>query len=358
MKKMFRLQMLPARKGDALWIQYGDQQNPSNILIDGGNTGTGPRIVEQIEQLPAGKRHIELLVVSHVDGDHIEGILELLANPDLDVTFGDIWFNGWRHFKDCDLEDFGPAQGEQLTAKLIEMKAPWNAHLKKKAIVIPDEGDLPIVELDGGMKLTLLSPTKQKLAELKPKWEAECKKAHLIPGEDETKKEVKPEGYESMGVIDIEELAEAPFKEDVSEANGASIAFVAEFDNRRVLFSGDAHPSVLLDGINRMVPQEGKRLRLNCVKMPHHGSKGNIMRELIEKLECPRYLFSTNGVQFKHPDKESVARVLMYGGGNADFVFNYKTKCNEVWDEEGWMEEYQYTVQYPGDGEDGIAVDI
>jgi hypothetical protein len=33
---IFRIDMLPGREGDCLWIEYGDEDRPRRILIDGG----------------------------------------------------------------------------------------------------------------------------------------------------------------------------------------------------------------------------------------------------------------------------------------------------------------------------------
>ena len=37
---MLRIEMLPAENGDCLWIEYGEENSPHRILIDGGTHGT------------------------------------------------------------------------------------------------------------------------------------------------------------------------------------------------------------------------------------------------------------------------------------------------------------------------------
>jgi len=37
---MLRIEMLPARNGDALWIEYGDAESPRRIIVDGGTEGS------------------------------------------------------------------------------------------------------------------------------------------------------------------------------------------------------------------------------------------------------------------------------------------------------------------------------
>ena len=38
--KFFTLEMLPARHGDCLWLEYGDDEGTSRIVVDGGPVGT------------------------------------------------------------------------------------------------------------------------------------------------------------------------------------------------------------------------------------------------------------------------------------------------------------------------------
>ena len=89
--------MLPAREGDCLWIEYGDPARPRRILIDGGRKSAYAELKRRFADLPRAQRAFELLILSHVDADHIEGLLELAADPQLAVTFKDVWFNGEQH---------------------------------------------------------------------------------------------------------------------------------------------------------------------------------------------------------------------------------------------------------------------
>ncbi len=37
---IFTLELLPARFGDAIWVEYGDPRSPHRMLIDGGARST------------------------------------------------------------------------------------------------------------------------------------------------------------------------------------------------------------------------------------------------------------------------------------------------------------------------------
>ena len=78
MRSLFSLELLPAKDGECLWIEYGDPGNPSRILIDAGRAGTHKEVLRRIESA-AAPVHFELIVITHVDLDNIGGVLKLLA---------------------------------------------------------------------------------------------------------------------------------------------------------------------------------------------------------------------------------------------------------------------------------------
>ncbi len=335
--------MLPAREGDCLWIRYGDAKKPHQILIDGGRAATAKELKARFAKLPANQKSFELLIITHVDRDHIEGVLSLLEDPKLSLRFKDIWFNGYDHLQDVALETFGAVQGERLSAALIKGQLPWNVKWKRKAVCLPKKG-LKSLKLAGGLTLTLLSPDREKLTKLIPVWEKECKKAGLIPGIGSKPSELK--GIESFGGIDIEQLAASPFHDDGGAPNGSSIAVLAQYKKKKVLLAGDAHADRLIASI-KTLKKSAKRLKLDAFKVAHHASEHNLSAELVKLLDCRRYLVSTNGSYFKHPTAAALARLVKFGGKNATVFFNYNTKYTKPWNKDTWKTKYGYDVVFP-----------
>ncbi len=97
---MFRLEMLPARCGDCLLLEYGPPGASRLVVIDGGLGETAAVLWNRLEGLRhergAETLEIELLVVTHIDNDHIVGIIALLKAAHPTLMIHDIWFNG-RH---------------------------------------------------------------------------------------------------------------------------------------------------------------------------------------------------------------------------------------------------------------------
>lgn len=335
--------MLPAREGDCLWIRYGEARKPYQVLIDGGRSATGKVLSSRFTDLPRDRRTFEVLIITHIDRDHIEGILRLLEDHKLGVTFKDIWFNGYDHLRNAQLETFGAVQGERLSTALINRKLPWNRLWKGKAVCLGTNG-LKQVGLAGGMQLTVLSPDREKLEKLIPVWKKECRDAGLIPGARPSRAS-RPD-LEQFGSIDIEQLAASPFKTDRAEPNGSSIAVLAEYRGKRVLLLGDAHCDRIIKSV-RVLNKGSRRLKVDALKIAHHGSEGNLSAEVLKLLNCPRYLISTNGSYFKHPSPAALARVVRFGGGKFTLYFNYRTPQTEVWDNPTWQKKYGFKTVYP-----------
>lgn len=355
---MFRIEAFPAGHGDCLLLEYGDQGAPHRILIDGGTTGTAARLKRRFADVPHADRDLELLVVTHVDGDHIAGILKLLEDEPSPLRSDDIWFNGWRHLPQGQLEPLGPVQGERLTDYLVRPSTQWNVGFSREAVMIRENAPLPRVTLPGGMKLTVLSPGQEELATLRPVWECEARKAGLDPcalRPEEEDPDTRPSGLEVLGATelpDVEALADAPFEEDPSKANGTSIVLLAEFAGHSVLLTGDAHADVVAASIDRLLAERGKsRLKLDLLKLPHHGSKANTSRDLLSRVDCADYLVSTNGSYHQHPDAEAISRVIVHGGSAPRLHFNYLSKHNKVWQTRRLMDRHGYEAVYPsGEG--------
>jgi hypothetical protein len=360
---VFRIDMLPAAQGDALWIEYGDELDPTRVLIDGGTKGSwdeGLRV--RIEGLPPEKRHFALLVDTHIDADHIDGALALLEDETLGATFGEVWFNGWRHLPET-LEPLGPVAGEKLTDAIVNLGIPWNDAFGGEAVVVPDQGELPRAELAGGLAVTVLGPGLHQLADLRPVWKEAVEEAGLDPDKPRPAPEPEeelPGGLEELGIApNVAALVASPFTQDSAEPNGSSIVLLLEHDGKSALVTGDAFPSVVLAGVNRLLAERGvPRLELDAFKVPHHGSRSNLSPALLAALDCRDHLFSTNGTQTKHPHPESVARVIDATGPESRLFFNYTTTFNEPWADDALEAQHEYSTRFPDAGADGLSVAV
>lgn len=359
--------MLPAGHGDALWIEYGDPARPHRAIVDGGTGPTYDVLRARVAALDPSDRRFELMVVTHIDADHIEGMIRLLQDERLGMDIGDLWFNGWPQLP---LDVFAPAQGEVLSALLVDLGIPWNRAFDGGPVSVPEgEAPLPVVELEGGLRLTVLGPSRAELASLQLVWEREIRAAGLDPGAPGTGRELlfRTRRLHVPGVEyalpaarpDVDALASADDRPDESEANASSITLLAEHDGRRLLLAGDAVPPVYDVGLARAVAERGgDLLDVDAVKLPHHGSRRNVQGSSVALVRSRRFLFSSNGAYYRHPDPEAVARVLAQPGDDRTLFFNYRTEENEMWDEPALMEAWRYRAVYPEPGSVGMRVEV
>jgi hypothetical protein len=358
MTEPLEIQFLPANEGDAIWVRWGKGRQ---LLIDAGKDGAGKRLRARLEDLPKSRRIFELLVVTHVDADHIGGVITSLIDPGpLDgLKFKDLWFNGWSHIngKQPTLEPMGGAQGEILTNWIRDTKTPWNKAFGGGAVV--RESPLRRVELADGMAITVLGPPSERFAALIPKWQENVrdaiKKGRL--------KRVSP-GLEAMGrpkptkpklatAAALEKLANTRFTSDTAPANGSSICLLLEYGERRVLLTGDAYAHDVVDGLALVKP---KPQSIDLVKLAHHGSQNNTSDELVDAVRCRQWVVSTNGTLHFHPDASTIARVLRAKRTpRPQLVFNEPSTYNSWWDDDELRSRFHYKTVM-GTPEDGVTV--
>jgi hypothetical protein len=298
-----RIEMLPVAYGDALLVEYGSEP-VRRVLIDAGPQHTYDDAVRsRLLALPDAQRAFELLVVTHIDSDHIDGAVMVMQDPALGMSFRDVWFNGWRHIATA--PTFGPHQGEWLGALLDPER--WNTAFGGDTIVVPPDGPLPCVELAGGLRLTVVSPGPDQLDDLRREWVRVLSDAGVEPGDHQAALERlsrRPQFTPSPTFA-------RPLTRDNSEANGSSIALVAELGPWCVLLTGDAFAPVLAANLRRLAVERGvERMRFDAVKLAHHGSRQNVSADLLAAMDCRRFLVSTNGDKFRHPDAEAIELIL------------------------------------------------
>lgn len=353
--------MLPAEEGDALWIEYGSKTKPRRILIDGGVLKTYATLRSRIDDL-GRRRRFELMVVTHIDNDHIDAMVKLLAGK-TEFEVGDFWFNAWDQIKE---DRLGPKQGEMLSSFIDERGFAHNAMADAGPIGIPSDPDRKLVshELPGGMVITVLGPRAADLTKLRKEWKRVIENAGLEPGGEFTgaKLAEKAPRYtkDRLGSRppNVERWANRAFSEDGSPANGSSISLLLEYEGRSALLTGDARSDSLCDGIDRLLAERDvDKLTVDVFKLPHHGSKNNVSNEVTRRLDAKNFLVSSSGRRFHHPDDDAIARVLLHSE-HPVLQFNYHSKDNEDWGRSNWMQELEYETVYPEDGSSGLVVDL
>lgn len=296
----FTFEALNAAEGDCLLLHHGPANARRHIVIDGGPRATWecslkPRLealrdehgLDEGEPLP-----IELLVVSHIDNDHIQGVAAMLDELSRERgrapwKLANLWCNTF----DDKLSTHevaalarldaggaaGVAEGRAVRDLSITLKIPRNGPLRvfpaglvAYAAAAPAAPHLAFGEL----KLTVLSPTVEELTKLQADWDQ----------------------YLREHAAEVSRGGAAAAARDTSVPNRSSIILLAEAGGRRVLLPGDARADQIREGLARagLLPAGG-RCEVDVLKLPHHGSIRNADAELFERVRAKHYVISANG---------------------------------------------------------------
>jgi beta-lactamase superfamily II metal-dependent hydrolase len=355
---MFNVHLLPGGFGDAILIEYG-KRVPRYILVDGGPYYNFGEVLKGMKRVAPGLKTLELLVVTHIDIDHIDGLLVWLNQETLPVRIKDVWFNGYAQMEEFVKEDqLGVLQGELFSQVLKNHRLPHNKAFGGKAVVGRDLANLPSIRLMTGMMITVLAPRPEGLTRMLSVWD---KALEDIGDEAAVKARLESDHRYNQDLGDllgddtIPEMMEAISPHDTSPANQSSIAFMAEFEGKRLLMAGDSPTRDLLPALDTL-KGNAPTLYLDAWKLAHHGSRKSNQPEIMANVHCPKVLVSSDGKRYKHPDKECIAKLLKYQQGPTTFYFNYRSESNGFWDDPALQSRFHFETRYPPDGETGITI--
>lgn len=319
--------VLKALYGDSIILTYGLEQK-NHILIDGGIGKECYRNLKIFfDSLKKDNRNLSLLVLTHIDSDHIDGVLKLFSEEDFDFTkINKMWFN-YGDFLDAELKINRDKEKNNLKLQDMSTKIGWKQGtglelvLKKsgfqyeKIIKKLDEFDIEDAHF------TILSPSLEVLREFNEQW--------LIEREQETKI-----SSVSDYSISIEKLNTLDFHENISLANKSSLAFIFEYKLRKILFLGDASAKEIEKSLSELGYSETNPLEVDICKISHHASKHNTSNELVRMLKCKNYIISTNLTSSGRPSKECLSRIICNSKQPVDFYCNYEIDFNKIFTKE------------------------
>jgi beta-lactamase superfamily II metal-dependent hydrolase len=359
-----KLTMFPADKGDCLLLRGADG---TNVLIDGGMRQSYSQFVAvALGRIRNRKERLRLVCVSHIDQDHISGVLQLLDDmaawrvhdyrkkdedrPDPPAVprppeIDGIWHNA---FHEQIGKNSGPVQqmlaasaallsalprerakqaaGDrrelatsvkealQLSRRIRagQLKIPLNREFDHRLVMTRD-GARPIRV--GSMKFTVIAPFQEDLRNLREEWNT-----WLRENQDELR-EVQRRSREDEDLLQSSELDRllSPLltqadvlgrRERVTLPNLASIMIFVEEAGRTLLLTGDGHASDILKGLERtkkLAPEAG--MHVNLLKVQHHGSEHNIDRDFCKRITADRYVFCADGAH-DNPDLGAVEAII------------------------------------------------
>lgn len=340
---MFTLEALDAKQGDCLLLRWGSARFPRLVVIDGGPSGVfraslAPRL-EELRALRGGEGPlaIDLLMVSHIDDDHIHGVLDLTRSL-LDLKkerrpqpwkVRTLWHNSFDDLVGdaAPLEAaLNPALQSAATGGLLpgvlplgrpgalvlasvgqgrdlrndarglglDVNRPW-----RTLVWAPEAGERKH-KLAGGLELTVVGPREAEVRALQQEWNRKLE-------------EMRRKGGAQAQAIAAEFV-------DRSVYNLSSLVVLASRRGRRMLLTGDARGDFVLQGLEGAGLLHGGAIHVDLLKVPHHGSSRNVTTEFFRRVTADHYVISADG-RHGNPDPEMLA-MLTEARGEAQYAIH------------------------------------
>jgi hypothetical protein len=339
---IFSLDVRKAKKGDCLLLHFGTKADPGVAIVDGGPSGVyhpflKPRLeqIKKARQVAAGKPlPIDLVMVSHVDDDHIQGILDLVADVKAAaaaplISARSFWHNTFKNLVDAEttiltakytaaaggatLPDLatiesdepdevvrdtcqvlaGIEQGVRLVGEVTKAPLNWslNPEFNGDVILASDVEHQPV---DQPLTFVVVGPMKPELEKLR--------KDHATWLKDNKDKQIPAS------------VALATYA-DRSVANLSSVVVLAKLKDgaheRTMLLTGDARGDKVLKGLEAvgLIAAPNGSMNVDILKVPHHGSSNNVEQEFFERIKAKHYVFSGDG-EHGNPERETIEMLL------------------------------------------------
>lgn len=387
---MLTIKLIPAEYGDCLLISA--EKEKFNLLIDGGTSKTYQKYLKtEIKYIKNLKQRINLMICTHMDNDHIGGLVQVLKEENAE-PIENIWYNGFiqvinsrfysqkdNKFTDRDdkildsiitrgtrsdgEQEVGINDGMALGVLIEERKIPLNKEVEGEAI--STEYIENSIEIMQDTMIIVLGPSKENILTVEDYWKNEMVSRNYTFRVSNNIKLMEAFEYqleainlfytnERILVSESDELEKyiGNLEEiDESITNRSSITFILEHKKKKYLFLGDAViDDTLLDNIEKAV---GHEYRFSAIKLPHHGSRYNISQEFIRRYKADEYFCLTNSKRFGHPDIEVLATIICNDLKHKSLIFNYPIDKAYFFNREEWKEKYNYEVII-GNGENII----
>jgi hypothetical protein len=358
---IFSLEVLRARHGDCLLLHYGTKAEPRLALIDGGpKTVYRPFLRPRLEQLRTEREldldtplKIDLMMLSHIDEDHVFGLLELteeLLKAEQDnapriVEVEDLWHNTFDDIIDNDPTELTRAVTARFGAASLsgDVTADLDADDQTEAVVdtikiiasvgqgrdlrdnsdglgiernVEMNGKLMMASLKtkpfkmgGGLSLTVAGPMLEEVKKLQKK--------HNDFLRD------NPELAQRITASALARYA------DNSPYNLSSIVVLAKSGKKAILFTGDARGDKILQGLELVkIIDPGGSLHVDVLKGPHHGSSNNVSLDFFKRITADHYVFSGDG-DFGNPERATL-EALVEARGDDPYEIHLTYPIDEI----------------------------
>jgi beta-lactamase superfamily II metal-dependent hydrolase len=296
---MIEIDVLPAssesKGADSILLRFAATAPTWNaatqrvVLIDGGHGNNASTIESHLETY-YHTDHIDCVICTHPDADHINGLVELLGNNEIRVgnlCVHDPWVHAYTISKKIrDTRSTTTSVKSRLDDSLGALDDLLDLAARRK---IPVHHPFAGTTIYGA--ITVLGPTEQYYTSL----------VKEFPGMHE---ERKSSGNEEWVEAKYDPTNGHFYEPAVtSSKNDSSTVMLLDHAGFKVLFTGDAGIPGINAAINYAITNKINLSGIDYLQIPHHGSIKNINAKIIETLSPKSAFVSAPWNSEKHPSR-------------------------------------------------------
>ncbi|MBD5197481.1 MAG: hypothetical protein HDS89_08535 [Bacteroidales bacterium] len=320
------IHFIKAQFGDAFILHCRKGENKGIIVIDGGYgiNSQKNRFLSEIKNI----KTVDLMVLTHPDDDHLMGIKEYIKNHLNDEPFPvkEIWANCAPNVEinlDCNLS---ARKAYRLSETLVKLQDAGKT-IWRNDICGYQTCNMPFADIH------IVGPSCKTLQAFVERYRDEIGYDKVEQNVDVCARDSNNDLKTDMKTLATRTKRKCDFGKFSDASNASSISLIISCNDFSILMLGDTFPDDIVEGLTEMGYSPDKPLKVDYVKMPHHGSAQNISNELLDMIDCQNYIISTNGAIYHHPDREALANVLCHDKRDPNipinFYFNYPLEVVE-----------------------------
>ncbi|MGE4063626.1 MAG: ComEC/Rec2 family competence protein [Rhodospirillaceae bacterium] len=287
----YEIEFLPVGNGDcsgdAIVLRYTDADGQWRVMvIDAGYEETGERVCQHIRRW-YGTEHVDFVVSSHPDNDHMSGLRVVLK----EMSVGELWMHIPRVHAQEIAGLFASRRWslEGLTEALTQAY-PYVEELVDLAVAQGTAIYLPFAGSQIGA-FTVLSPGRSMYLGLLPQFrDTPAPDRQLLQQFGHWISAVGKRVAQAIRYVVRENYATETLREGgiTSAENESCVVLYGKLDGRGVLFTADAGLNALTAAAD-FAEERGIVIRegLRFFQVPHHGSRNNVSPSILDRLVGP-----------------------------------------------------------------------
>jgi len=300
------------KSGDAIVLRFGNlngqRSEQSIVVIDGGFKDSGELLVEHIGKY-YGTDQVDLIISTHPDEDHISGLSVVLEK--LKVG-GLLMHKPWDHA--ADIKSF--FKNKSITVSGLEKRIEKSLQYASDLEDLATKKNISVFEPFQGLKLGgesvhVLAPSSDYYESLLPSFRSTPQpKAEF----DILTQLRKPAGEAVKWIQDHIGIDLLNDDDDTtSPENNSSTIILFTVDDHKLLFTGDAGKTALLNAITYASSLGINLADLRFLDVPHHGSKRNLNSKILKRIKGDTAFVSASKDSKKHPARKVTNALQKHG---------------------------------------------